>query len=245
MDPNTDYYAALGALRSEDSESIKKRYYRLSMRHHPDRGGDAREFARINEAYSVLGDPAARADYDRKSRFGADYDESLELLSYQFDNLSKGWRDGVYEEFVKKEVLNVVVRVGDDFDGTVEYERMVTCKRCDGTGKDSDTRIEIKDKTGKVLRVFDADSGCDFCEGTGKDWNGNKCSFCMGQGAVGAVDCKACNGQRRVATRNKIGGVSFSNGADEVKFEFLGNHSRDIPGKVGHLWVVRRSDAEY
>lgn len=242
MNLTTDYYAALGALRTDDADAIKKKYYKLSMRHHPDKGGDAEAFSLINEAYSVLGDPGAREEYDRKSRFGAEYDESQELLNYQFDNLSKGWKDGAYEEFLKKEILNVVVRVGDDFDGTLEYERMVTCKKCDGTGKDTGSKIEIKDGSGRVLKVFDADSGCDFCEGTGLDWSGNKCGFCMGQGKVGSADCKACGGERRVLVRNKVRGVKFKQDADEVKVEFLGNHSRDVPGRVGHLWVLRRSD---
>jgi molecular chaperone DnaJ len=242
MDLNTDYYTALGALRTDEDDTIKKKYYKMSMKLHPDRGGDAQEFARISEAYSVLGDPNARSDYDRRSRFGRDYDESQEMLNYKFDNLAKAWKDGAYEDFMKNEVLNVIVRVDDDFDGTVEYERMVTCKKCDGTGKDSDNRIQIKDESGRVVKVFEADGGCDFCEGTGKGWNGDKCGFCMGHGKVGAVDCTTCGGQRRVVVKNRVKGVRFKDGSDEIKLEFLGNHSRDIPGRVGHLWVVRKKD---
>ncbi len=241
MNLRVDYYSILGVMRTDEADKIKKSYYRLSMKHHPDRGGDADSFSLINEAYSVLGEADLRAQYDRRSRFGRDYDESLELLNYDFDNMSRGWKEGAYDEFLKNEVLNVVVRVGAEFDGTVEYERMVTCKKCDGTGKDSGSKIEIKDEAGRVLRLFDADSGCDFCEGTGLDWRGDKCSFCAGQGKVGVKDCTGCGGTRRVALRNRVKGVKFKDGSDEVKLEYLGNHSRDVPGRVGHLWVVRES----
>jgi len=35
-------------------EAIRKRYRELAMEHHPDRGGDAERFARINAAHAVL-----------------------------------------------------------------------------------------------------------------------------------------------------------------------------------------------
>ncbi|MFW6350362.1 MAG: J domain-containing protein, partial [Thiohalospira sp.] len=35
-------------------ETIRRRYRELAMDHHPDRGGDAERFARINAAHAVL-----------------------------------------------------------------------------------------------------------------------------------------------------------------------------------------------
>ena len=55
-----DYYKVLGVPESSTQEAIKKAYRKLSLKHHPDRGGDAEQFKRINEAYSILGDPEKR-----------------------------------------------------------------------------------------------------------------------------------------------------------------------------------------
>src|SRR5437868_15434137 len=59
-----DYYSILGAGEGAPREEIERRYKRLAQRHHPDRGGEEEEMKSINEAWRVLGDAAARRDYD-------------------------------------------------------------------------------------------------------------------------------------------------------------------------------------
>ena len=51
-----DYYKVLGVDPKSSQGDIKKAFRKLSLKHHPDRGGDAEEFKKINEAYSTLGD---------------------------------------------------------------------------------------------------------------------------------------------------------------------------------------------
>ena len=59
-----DYYKLLGVNQNSSQEEIKKAYRKLSLKHHPDRGGDAEEFKKINEAYSTLGDVEKKRMYD-------------------------------------------------------------------------------------------------------------------------------------------------------------------------------------
>ena len=62
-DPS-EYYALLGVPVDCTLEEIKRGYRQKALSSHPDKGGDPEVFKRVAEAYSVLSDPASRADYD-------------------------------------------------------------------------------------------------------------------------------------------------------------------------------------
>jgi len=59
-----DYYKILGVQSNSNADDIKKSYRKLSLKHHPDRGGDANDFKKINEAYQTLGNPEKKRMYD-------------------------------------------------------------------------------------------------------------------------------------------------------------------------------------
>ena len=68
-----DYYSTLGLDQSASDEEIKSSYRKLARKYHPDRGGDTAKFQEIQEAYSVLGEPSKRHEYDNSSRSGVYY----------------------------------------------------------------------------------------------------------------------------------------------------------------------------
>ena len=57
-------YTTLGVDKTATQSEIKKAYRKLSMQHHPDRGGDESRFKEIAEAYAVIGDESKRQQYD-------------------------------------------------------------------------------------------------------------------------------------------------------------------------------------
>ena len=70
-----DYYQILGVPRNATKEQIKKAYRKLAMQHHPDRNPGKEKWANekfkeINEAFSVLGDPQKRSQYDQFGTVG-------------------------------------------------------------------------------------------------------------------------------------------------------------------------------
>lgn len=68
-----NYYSILGIDRNASQDDIKKAYRKLAMKHHPDKGGDESKFKEIEEAYRILGNPQARAEYDNpQPRFNSD-----------------------------------------------------------------------------------------------------------------------------------------------------------------------------
>jgi curved DNA-binding protein CbpA len=48
------YYDILGVDSNTTKEEVKKKFRKLSMQHHPDRGGDPKTFNKILEAYRFI-----------------------------------------------------------------------------------------------------------------------------------------------------------------------------------------------
>ena len=237
MDVNKNYYKILGVDKNSSKEEIKKTFYKLSFKHHPDKGGSTETFNEIHESYKVLYSDD-REEYDLKSRFGNNYNEYYELFDIDIE-LDYNKEKTNLEKFKDNEVLNIKVIVGDDFNGTIEYPRYVKCKSCDGSGKDLKSKIEIKDANGKVIKTFEAVDGCDFCDGEGKDEYGNKCYFCNGQGKVGLNPCKTCQGEKRILGKQKLNNIELT--GDETKIDFMGHYSKRESGKVGYLLIVKKN----
>ena len=62
-----DYYQTLGIDRNASQADIKKQYFQLAKKYHPDvnKTSDAKEkFAKINNAYETLSDENKRRIYD-------------------------------------------------------------------------------------------------------------------------------------------------------------------------------------
>ncbi len=65
----TDYYLVLGVGRDATRQEIEAAFKRMSTQTYVQFGGGGaggKRTARIEEAYTVLSDPAQRAEYDRR-----------------------------------------------------------------------------------------------------------------------------------------------------------------------------------
>lgn len=89
-----DHYESLGVARSAPPEVIRAAWRALAQLHHPDRNKspEATEtFKRLQKAYQVLSDPAARAAYDQELRVeGAG---SSETPTFGATDQAQGWDD--------------------------------------------------------------------------------------------------------------------------------------------------------
>ena len=118
MEP--DYYAILQLHAGATGEEVHRAYRALALRYHPDRNplpDAAIVMARINEAYSVLGEPVRRRAYDRRRRLSCESDVSLPILTAARDTLLRQrWavlEDHVTSLLLEKERRQVRVHLVD------------------------------------------------------------------------------------------------------------------------------------
>eukprot|EP00879_Flechtneria_rotunda_P002309 GHRR01002503.1.p1 GENE.GHRR01002503.1~~GHRR01002503.1.p1 ORF type:complete len:412 (+),score=184.97 GHRR01002503.1:106-1341(+) len=74
--PDVDYYALLDVSHDADAATIKRQYYILARKWHPDKNPDNDEatqrFQQLGQAYQVLSNPELRAKYDKHGTAGLD-----------------------------------------------------------------------------------------------------------------------------------------------------------------------------
>lgn len=97
-----DYYSKLGINRSANQDEIKSAYRKLAMKHHPDRGGDEKQFKEISEAYDVLSDPKKKEIVDLggdPKQQGSPFGNSFHQGPFEFHFGAEGVPHGMEDVF--------------------------------------------------------------------------------------------------------------------------------------------------
>ncbi|XP_078414889.1 dnaJ heat shock protein family (Hsp40) member A3a isoform X2 [Cetorhinus maximus] len=202
----SDYYEVLGIPRSSTQREIKKAYYQLAKKYHPDTNKDdpkAKEkFSQVAEAYEVLSDEMKRKQYDTYGTTGFDTGGSRsqqywqsgpsvdpeELFKRIFGEFTgSGFRDfntifDQHQEYIMELTFTQAAK-GVNKEITVNLED--TCQRCDGKGNEPGTKVQH----------------CHYCNGTGMETLNtgpfvmrSTCRRCSGRGSVMTTPCIVCRG---------------------------------------------------
>jgi len=254
-----DYYQILGVSRDASPEEIKRAYYKLAQKYHPDKGGDEKKFKEINEAYQVLSDKEKKSQYDKFGRVfegaqqpgfdfqwtwgepGADFKFDFEDLGEMmeemfgfsdFDSAKKG-KDLKKGKDIEVELEMNLEDVLNDRNEEINLYKFVVCSRCQGTGAEPGSKI----------------NECFSCRGTGQVQQIKRtffgaftrytvCPECQGEGYRPEKLCNVCNGEGRIKAEEKIK-IFIPAGVDTnqvLKFAGKGNAGRR-KGKPGDLYV--------
>uniref|UniRef100_A0A8C9WR48 DnaJ heat shock protein family (Hsp40) member A3 n=1 Tax=Sander lucioperca TaxID=283035 RepID=A0A8C9WR48_SANLU len=200
-----DFYEVLGVSRTATQKDIKKAYYQLAKKYHPDTNPDDPEakekFARLAEAYEVLSDEVKRKQYDTygaagfdASRAGAAGQQQYyraggtnidpeELFRKIFGEFTGGMGFGgihnMFEqrpEFVMELTFSEAAK-GANKELSVNIED--TCPRCDGRGNEPGTKVFHH--TSLNTGPFMMRTACRRCGGKGSIIN-THCALCRGSG---------------------------------------------------------------
>lgn len=181
-----DYYKILGVEKGASKDEIKKAFYKLAHKYHPDKKeGNESKFKEVNEAYQVLSDDSKRSKYDQ---FGSGFENMGQGQGYG------GFRQGGFEGFdfsgfqngsADFDFGNLNDIFSDFFTGGMGGGRTQARR-----GRDISTEIQISfseavfGTSRKILLT--KTSNCATCSGTGAK-PGTKmetCKYCNGQGKI-------------------------------------------------------------
>jgi len=201
-----DFYSTLGVSRTADESEIRKQYRKLCLTAHPDKGGSAEEFQRIQKAYEILSDVNKRQMYDQtgmtdeNAMGGMGGGVNVDIGS-MFANMFGGGFNP-FEQMPgmpgrqkrpkpHPKVHEIPISLHDFYHGKqikIQFERQKFCNSCKGDGFSSFDSCNRCNGRGVVEQAMMVGPGmiatsrgpCDLCNGKGKR-GVTKCDGCKGK----------------------------------------------------------------
>ncbi|KAI9502559.1 chaperone protein DnaJ, partial [Coemansia spiralis] len=256
-----DYYDVLGVKRDASQSEIKKAYYQLAKKYHPDanKSSDAKDkFIKIQEAYDTLSDETKRQSYDQfgtaepTGGMGGDgmggagfggFNNMEDILSQMFGGgfanmggRARGpGRSGGFTSEGEDIDASVTVPFMDAVRGTrtqITITPIIKCKPCDGFGAKKGAKRQK----------------CKVCNGSGQATFAmggfhvrQPCPACGGEGSTISREdmCTSCDGKGRVRERKTVS-VDIPPGCDNgmrIRLQGMGDVPIDGDGPAGDLYV--------
>ena len=230
---NKDYYNILGINKSASKDEIKKAFYKLAHKYHPDKKeGNEAKFKQVNEAYQVLSDDAKRSKYDQFGsgfeNVGQGYNAGQSGFSgfdgFDFSDFSTQGESAFSGDFGN---LNDIF---SDFFGVGMSGGRAQARR----GRDISTEIQVSFSDS----IFGANRKILITKTS-------KCLICHGSGARAGstmATCKRCNGQGKIheAKRSFLGTISSTKICEECNG--TGEVPKELCDKCKGKGVLRREE---
>ena len=184
-----DYYETLGVSKTASKDEIKKAFYKLAQKYHPDKKeGNEAKFKQVNEAYQVLSNDDKRSKYDQ---YGSGFENMGGPQGGGFGGAQGGFGGFDFSGFQNGnggadfDFGNLNDIFSDFFGGGMSGGR-----REKRRGRDISTEIQISfsDSIFGINRkvLITKTSNCITCHGSGA------------KPGSGMITCKTCNGQGHI-----------------------------------------------
>ncbi|CAN1761816.1 Chaperone protein dnaJ GFA2, mitochondrial, partial [Linum perenne] len=186
-----DYYETLGVSKNATQSDIKKSYYQLAKKLHPDSNKDDPEaqqkFQEVSKAYEVLKDEEKRSQYDQLGHetFENHGDAGFQPGGMGFDHPFGDFfrMDDVFGNMFKQQLGGQDVKVAIELSfmeavqgctKTITFQTDVPCETCRGEGVPSGVKPQICKRckgTGTIFTqkgFFSVQHTCNQCGGAGQ-----------------------------------------------------------------------------
>lgn len=265
-----DYYEILGVSKNASQKEIKKAYYQLAKKYHPDTNKDdpesAKKFQQVSEAYEVLSDTSKRNYYDQTGSTSSSSGSGPDPFSY-------GAGPGGYHSSIDPEELFRKI-FGTDFSrGKNPFVDFEFAESAFGGSATSEVVLNlsfkeaargcVKPVTAQVIDTCEVCSGsrcapgykasrCTYCNGTGMETVStgpfvmrSTCRMCHGTRMYIKHPCPRCEGkgstlQRKTAEVNVPAGIEDG----QTMRVTMGNRELFITFKVAKSEYFRREGAD-
>lgn len=261
MAEKRDYYEVLGVEKSAGASEIKKAYYKLAKKYHPDvNPGDAeaeKKFKEINEAYAVLSDEEKKAKYDQYGHaafenggagggYGAGFEgfDFGDIFSSFFGGGSGGFGGfggGGNRRSAPMRGEDIYARITLSFEEAVRgckkdvsFGRVQKCEDCSGSGAKKGSSVETCKKCGGSGQIRVQQRTMLGMMQTVRD-----CDECRGKGKIIKEPCTNCRGTGYVKV-SKTFSVTIPAGIDDgqnISISGMGNEGRN-GGPAGDLIIA-------
>nr|XP_043623251.1 chaperone protein dnaJ GFA2, mitochondrial-like [Erigeron canadensis] len=235
-----DFYDTLGVSKNATASEIKKAYYGLAKKWHPDANKDDPEsetrFQEISKAYEVLKDEEKRAQYDQlghENFEGGGAGPGAGSWGNPFQDINDIFGFGRQKFGGQDLKISLEISFMEAVQGctkNITFHTDLPCETCGGSGVPPGTKPET----------------CKRCQGAGMTISQNgpfriqvTCPQCRGTGKYVKSLCKSCNGQR-VVRGPKTLKVTIMPGVDtneELRMSGAGGADPD-GNRPGDLYLV-------
>lgn len=221
-----DYYGILGIEKDADESTIKKAYYKLAQKWHPDKNPNNKEEAEekikeIIEAYGVLSDAEKKAQYDRfgicdgeAPDFSHGFPDLSELFGnmsgfpfgnmgmgggFPFGNMSNMNAHGQRSKPIQE--VRVKLKMEEIYNGTnknIEININDMCGDCMGSGSKTKKREQCQSCQGRGIRISVRQMGPGmFAQ------QQQPCDVCNQKGTIVNSNnmCNKCDGKCFISTK--------------------------------------------
>jgi molecular chaperone DnaJ len=256
-----DYYEILGVNKGATKDEIKKAFYKLAHKYHPDKKeGDEKKFKEVNEAYQTLSDDDKRSKYDQ---FGPQYanmggGQGGGFGGFEGFDFSQGFGNGsaefdfgnlndIFGDFFGGGMGRAQARRGRDISTEIQISfsesifgvnrkilitKTSSCQTCSGSGAKVGTKMET----------------CKTCNGQGKIREAKRtilgtisstkvCDHCLGSGELPKEVCEKCKG-KGVERREEEISIAVPAGIRDGEMIRMTGHGEAMSrGTTGDLYI--------